>query len=61
MQKQKSYLEKRLGIVKHILLYSFLMRNFLVFVGFSDNKSVFGPENMFDPKWFVFDQQSDFF
>ena len=61
MQKRKSYLEKRLGIVKHILLYSLLMRNFLVFVGFSDKKSVFGPDNIFDPKYFVFDQKSDFF
>ena len=61
MQKQKSYLEKRLGIVKHILLYSFLMRNFLVFVVFPDKKSVFGPENIFDPKLLIFDQKSDFF
>ena len=61
MQKQKSYLEKRLGIVKHILLHTFSMRNFWVFVGFWTNKPVFGPENMFDPKLLVFDQQSDFF
>ena len=28
---------------------------------FSGKKSVFGPENMFDPNWLVFDQKSDFF
>ena len=46
----ETYLEKRLGIVKHGLLLGFLMRIFLKFF----------PQMTFGPK-FTFGQKSDFF